>query len=82
MTVIWGSTWIAIKTGVSSVPPLFFAATFVDNEATRHLDAKRTRFVYPPFEHELTPRSVTVLMEVNRYHTLLQVRFRGVRSRP
>lgn len=27
MCMIWGSTWIAIKTGVEAVPPLFFAAT-------------------------------------------------------
>jgi drug/metabolite transporter (DMT)-like permease len=26
MATIWGLTWIAIKTGVESVPPLFFAA--------------------------------------------------------
>lgn len=25
MTLIWGTTWIAIKAGVSQVPPLFFA---------------------------------------------------------
>ena len=30
MTLIWGSTWIAIKTGVSAVPPLFLGgARFV-----------------------------------------------------
>lgn len=26
MTVIWGTTWIAIKAGVSAVPPLFFGS--------------------------------------------------------
>ena len=25
MSLIWGTTWIAIKAGVSQVPPLFFA---------------------------------------------------------
>lgn len=27
MSIIWGLTWIAIKTGVESTPPVFFAAT-------------------------------------------------------
>jgi drug/metabolite transporter (DMT)-like permease len=27
MSLIWGLTWIAIKTGVTAVPPLFFAGT-------------------------------------------------------
>ncbi len=27
MCAIWGLTWIAIKTGVESIPPVFFAAT-------------------------------------------------------
>ncbi len=27
MSLIWGATWIAIKTGVEAVPPLMFAAT-------------------------------------------------------
>src|SRR5687768_5289005 len=27
LCVIWGSTWIASKTGIEAVPPLFFAAT-------------------------------------------------------
>ena len=27
MSLIWGLTWIAIKTGVGAVPPLFFAGT-------------------------------------------------------
>ena len=27
MSLIWGLTWIAIKTGVDAVPPFFFAAT-------------------------------------------------------
>src|SRR5690348_11411062 len=27
MALIWGLTWIAIKTGVAAVPPLFFAGT-------------------------------------------------------
>lgn len=27
MSVIWGLTWIAVKTGVDALPPVFFAAT-------------------------------------------------------
>ena len=27
MSLIWGATWIAIKTGVEAMPPLMFAAT-------------------------------------------------------
>jgi drug/metabolite transporter (DMT)-like permease len=27
MSLVWGLTWIAIKTGVAAVPPLFFAGT-------------------------------------------------------
>jgi drug/metabolite transporter (DMT)-like permease len=27
MCLVWGLTWIAIKTGIASVPPLFFAGT-------------------------------------------------------
>ena len=27
MCLIWGLTWLAIKTGIERVPPLFFAGT-------------------------------------------------------
>ena len=27
MSLVWGLTWIAIKTGVTAIPPLFFAGT-------------------------------------------------------
>jgi drug/metabolite transporter (DMT)-like permease len=27
MCLIWGATWLAMKLGVTSVPPVFFAGT-------------------------------------------------------
>jgi drug/metabolite transporter (DMT)-like permease len=27
MCLIWGATWLAMKVGVASVPPVFFAGT-------------------------------------------------------
>jgi drug/metabolite transporter (DMT)-like permease len=62
MSLIWGLTWIAIKTGVDATPPLFFAAIRLLTAGTVLLLIARHRGARVDLTHEVGRVILTALL--------------------